>query len=151
MFIIFIMNYLKSFIFGDINTEHPVKKEWEHTNEPKNLEKYSLSYCPYGFQGSYMASINWWYEEQYLRDVASIEKKETGCYSTFPDFNEKVFDTEHYEQTINNLEKTYTTKAFENKQNIEITKKITPKIFNHKEKDYDMSHYEFIVTMTEKV
>src|SRR3989344_2824325 len=141
------MNFLKSLLFGNtnntVNNTNINNTSVKDQNYSKILEKYSLSYCPYRYQNSGMINDVTWREDQYRWKVTGIERNETDWSSTFPDFNEKVFDTEHYEQIIGDLERTYTAKAFEKKQNIEITKRIRPVIFNYNEKDYDLSYYDF--------
>jgi hypothetical protein len=79
----------------------------------------------------------------------AIDNNRSYYSSTFPDVNEKIFDTEHYEQVICNLEKKYTDKAINNNNNIEIIKRIKPETFNYNDKDYDFSRYEFVVNITE--
>jgi hypothetical protein len=136
------MNYLSELFFGK-KTE-----DWENIPEPKNLEKYCLSYCPYKYINSGMAHPLYSSDQALGWKIEGIKNNETYYSSTFPDFNEKIFDTEHYEQVINNLEQKYTEKAFNNKQNIEIIKRIKPHFFNYEDKEYDFSRYEFIVTIT---
>lgn len=144
------MNYLSELIFGK-KTE-PAK--WENIYESKIVAKYCLHYCPYRYQNSGMVDIN---PENQVRQwkIDGINNNETYYSSTFPDFNEKIFDTEHYEQVIYNLEKKYTNlvktnKAINNNNNIEIIKRINPETFNYNDKDYDFSRYEFIVNITEQ-
>lgn len=142
------MNYLSELIFGKKTEDWENIPDAKKIQEPKNLEKYSLSYRPYTYSG--MAPIGWWVDE-WIREykIQAINNNTEPYYSsTFPDFNEKIFDTEHYEQVIYNLEQKYTEKALNNKQNIEIIKRIKPDIFNYNDKDYDFSIYEFIVNIT---
>lgn len=140
------MNYLSELIFG--RKQEPA--EWENikTPEPKVIEKYFLYYRPYSYSG--MAPIGLW-QDEWIREykIQGIINNQTYYSSTFPDFNEKIFDTEHYEQVIYNLEKKYTDKAINNNNNIEIIKRIKPEIFNYNDKDYDFSRYEFVVCITE--
>ncbi len=141
------MNYLKDLIFGTPPST-PVES-WETPPEPQVIEKYSLSYRPYTYSG--MAPIVW--VDEWIREykiIAINNNTEPYSCSTFPDFNEKIFDTEHYEQVIYNLEQKYTEKAFNNNNNIEIIKRIKPDIFNYNDKEYDFSRYEFIVNMTQR-
>jgi len=140
------MNYLSELIFGK-KTEPP---EWENikTHEPKVIEKHCLYYRPYSYSG--MTPFGWWQDEQIAEfKIQGINNNQTHYSSTFPDFNEKIFDTEHYEQVIYNLEQKYTDKAINNNNNIEIIKRIKPETFNYNDKDYDFSRYEFVVCITE--
>jgi hypothetical protein len=136
------MNYLSELIFG--------KKieEWENICEPKIIEKYSLSYCPYKYINSGMAHPLYSSDQALGWKIEGIRNNETYYCSTFPDFNEKIFDTDHYEQVIYNLENIYTTKAIINNNDIEITKRIKPHFFNYEDKQYDLSRYEFVITIT---
>ena len=141
------MNYLSELIFGK-KVELPEKPEpWENIPEPKVIEKHCLYYRPYTYSG--MAPVVW--VDEWIREykIQGIKNNETFYSSTFPDFNEKIFDTEHYEQVIYNLEKKYTDKAINNNNNIEIIKRIKPQTFNYNDKDYDFSRYEFVVNITE--
>lgn len=139
------MNYLSELIFG--KKQEPA--EWENMYESKIVVKYCLHYCPYRYQNSGMDNgIN---PENQVRQwkIDGINNNETYYSSTFPDFNEKIFDTEHYEQVIYNLEQKYTDKAINNNNNIEIIKRIKPETFNYNDKDYDFSIYQFVVCITE--
>jgi hypothetical protein len=138
------MNYLSELIFGK-KTE-----EWEHTCEPDIIAKYCIHYCPYRYKNScnHHPNLNSWGEEANQWRIEGINNNETDYSSTFPDFTEKIFDTEHYEQVICNLEKQYTNKAISDGNNIEITKRVKPYTFNYNDKDYDFSWYEFIITIT---
>jgi len=139
------MNYLSELIFGK-KTE---PAEWENIPEPKVVEKYCLYYRPYSYSG--MAPIAC--VDEHIREykIQGINNNQPHYSSTFPDFNEKIFDTEHYEQVIYNLEQKYTNKAINNNNNIEIIKRITPETFNYNDKDYDFSRYEFVVCVTKQV
>lgn len=139
------MNYLSELIFG--KRQEPA--EWENIPEPKVVEKHCLYYSPYSYSG--MAPIRLW-QDEWIKEykIRGIINNHTYYSSTFPDFNEKIFDTEHYEQVIHNLEKKYTDKAINNNNNIEIIKRIEPETFKYNDKDYDFSRYEFVVCITEK-
>ena len=143
------MNYLKDLIFGSpVNTSVNTPEPWENIPEPKVIEKYSLSYRPYSYGGmAPIACVDEWIREYKIQGIIN---NHTYYSSTFPDFNEKIFDTEHYEMVIYNLEQKYTDKAINNNNNIEIIKRIKPETFNYNDKDYDFSRYEFVVTITEK-
>ncbi len=123
------MNFLSELIFG--------KKE---TNHLTNTTTYNVFYCPYYHIMSGMGGI-----DTTQSKIDGIEKNEPFCSSTFPDFNEKIINKDHYDQVINDLEKHYTKQAFDNKQIIKITKQINPKTFNYKDKEYDLSLYHFVV------
>ena len=141
------MNYLKDLIFGaPVNTSVSTPEPWENIPEPKVIEKYSLSYRPYWFCGMAPAI---WTDEVNIFKIKAIESNQTYYSSTFPDFNEKIFDTEHYEQVIYNLEQKYTNKAINDNNNIEIIKRIKTETFNYNDKDYDFSRYEFVVIITQ--
>lgn len=140
------MNYLSELIFGK-NTE-----PWENIPEAKVIGKYCLYYSPYKFEN--MNEIN--QNQECL--IKGIINNETFYSSTFPDFNEKIFDTEHYEKVIYDLEQKYTNFAKTNfaktnnpiNNNIEIIKRIYPETFKYNNKDYDLSRYEFVIILTEK-
>ncbi len=139
------MNYLSELIFG--KKQEPA--EWENIPEPKVVEKHCLYYRPYSYSG--MVPIGLWQDEWITEyKIQGIINNGTYYSSTFPDFNEKIFDTEHYEQVIHNLEKKYTDKAINNNNNIEIIKRIKPETFKYNDKDYDFSRYEFVVNITEE-
>ncbi len=135
------MNYLSELIFGK-KTE-----DWEN---PNNETVYCIHYCPYRYENSCPQhpelKINNEKANQWRID--GIKNNETECINTFPDFDGKIFDTEHYEQVICNLEKQYTEKALKNGDNIEIKKIIKPYTFNYNDKDYDFSWYHFAITLT---
>jgi len=143
------MNYLSELIFG--KRQEPA--EWENIPEPEIVEFYCIHYCPYRYENScclHPNPINGG-DDATNNKIKGIQNNETDCRSTFPDFNEKIFDTEHYEQVIANLEKTYTQKAINNKHNIEIIKRLRPYTFNYNDKDYDFSWYEFVIKITKQV
>lgn len=115
------------------------------------LFKYSLSYCQYKYQNSGIIPLVFPYEYLKMMKITGIKNNEPHLLSTFPDFNEKISNPEHYEQIIHDLEKTYTTDAIKNNHIIKITKTITPDIVNYKNNEYDLSKYEFNVTITKNI
>jgi chorismate mutase len=136
------MNYLTSYFFG--SPEKPA--EWETFFENKTLFKYYLYYSPY--------SLNWkqpiingeqqWNNYMYEK---AIQENKTYSMSSFPDVDRTIYDTEDYETIVNKLSELYTKKALDNKNVIEITRRITPASYMFEDKEYDFSIYEFIITI----
>lgn len=138
------MNYIKHLLFGEkINLDNTLNKD-------KMLEKYSIEYCQYKYTNSGMSHpIYGGGGDMYLNQfkIEAVERSEPHYKSTFPDFNEKILNIVDYEKYIKELEQKYTSSAFDSNKVIKITKKITPFFFNHNNKNYNLSNYEFIITI----
>jgi hypothetical protein len=144
------MNFLKTLLFEQKTTLSSNEINEINNNKRLNLEKYSIKYCQYKYQNSGMLPLLC--VDEYLRQlkIEGIERNEPYYNSTFPNINDKILNLTDYEKIINELEQKYTTSAFYLNKDIKIEKKITPLFFNHNEKDYNLSEYEFVVTLSDK-